>query len=448
MASLGSGPTRGPRMTHGSADVARQGSASIAAGGRPQKRRGYEGFALGALVLLTLAVVVGLLDRDDPDLQVAYPRDRDVEAETTSSAAHVAPGPETDPSAPADRGDRALRLPGKLPPLADGTRTGREALRRALAAPGHGHLLIDFAAIGRSPLARKMMKCRGERVDAALARMRDEFGIAVDRDLETIGSGNAVLAFGGRFGALKLPASAGVGVAYGDGARVYELGEGDGGRNYVAVLGEHTVLMANSRAGLEAAVDRFEGRAPAESSRVAKADIEGQMLGEDLAEMLGASEGTSKAPPGSEAPQLDVIRRLVRKVGMRIDVDERAAMSFDIDTDTGKDADEIGAALRGGVAMLRQLARSEGLHELDALLDQARILDPTGGRIGLDLAVPGDWILARMGCAADGTPRQQAAGGDEGSTDPAEPGPQPTAPGAVEHGSTTLEVVRPQEPTP
>ncbi len=433
MGSMGRDPTGGSRTTDGSSPQ-REPPAARANAGRGRRGSRVWAFALVALMLLTLAIVVGLLDRSDPDLHIAYPRDR--ESSAAESAADQAPPvvrPESEQAADAPDDQARLRLPGALPPLADGTRSGREAMRRALAAPGHGHLLIDFATIGRSPLARKMMKCRGERVDAALARMRDEFGIAVDRDLETIGTGTNVLAFGGRLGAFKLPASAGTGVAYGDGARIYELGDDDGGRNHVAVLGDHSVLMADSKLELQQAVDRFEGRAPAETSRVAKADIEGQMLGDDLAEMLGAGgDPGTQPPPGSETPQLEVIRRLVRKVGMRVDVDDRAAMSFDIDTDSGKDAEEIGAALRGGVAMLRQFARSEGRSELDALLDQARILDPKGGRVGLDLAVPGDWILARMGCDPDGTPRN--------------PAPPPAA--STDQGTTTLEIVPPKDATP
>ena len=434
MGSKDSDPSGGPRASARSSLGQQESASPSARGGRPQRGRGYGRFALVALVLLTLAIVVGLLDRSDPNMQVAYPRDREDESAATLQTESAKVGRDEPEAAAGDEAtDDSLRLPCTLPPLADATRTGREAMRRALAAPGHGHLLIDFAAIGRSPLARKMMKCRGERVDAALGRLRDEFGIAVDRDLETIGTGTDVLAFGGRLGALKLPAAAGPGVAYGDGARVYELGEDDGSRNHIAVLGDHSVLMANSRTELEQAVDRFEGRAPAETSRVAKADIEGQLLGDDLAAMLGIGDDSGpKQPPGSEAPQLDVIRRLVRKVGMRVDVDERASMSFDLDTDSGDNAEEIGAALRGGVAMLRQLARSEGRSELDSLLDQARILDPKGGRIGLDLAVPGDWILARMGCDPDGAPR---------ATPPPPEGPP-------NQGATTLEIVPPQDGTP
>lgn len=389
---------------------------------------------LAAVVLLTGALLVGLLDREKIALEVVYPRDRDAAADEHAGPARAplvrAETTERDDAAPTAK---RLALPGQLPALGDRAMTGREALRRALAPPGRGHVLIDFAALGRSDLAQKFLRCRGERARRGIDRLRDEIGLDPEADIDTIGVGADVVAFGGRLGGLRLPENLGTGAAYGDDARLYELQSG--GRNHLALVGGHTALLADSPAALRAAVDRLEGRAPADDTRAGRADIEGVLLPEDLAPLLGADrDETGSGDAATDAVAL--MRRVLGRVGFRVDVDRDAAMSLDLHTGSEHDATELGKSVRSLLTLGRQAARYDGKERFSQLLDQARVLDPEGGKLGVDVAVSSTWFLAQLGCDADGNPKQRE--------DAPGPAPGPGGEGAAPtEGATTVEIVPP-----
>ncbi len=379
---------------------------------------------LAGLVALTAAVVIGLLDAPTRGADIRYPRDRDVEGDdapaTTSAAKQRARRDGAAAPSEGPVGER-LQLPGALPALASAG--GREALRRALSPPGRGHLLIDVGAISRSELARRIMRCKAARAEQAFRALRDDVGLDVERDIDTVGIGSDVIGLNGRLEGLRLPEGK-LGERYGDDARLLKLGDGDG-RYEVGFIGQGTLLIGDSRAALLAAIDRHEGRAPASKDRIGRADIEGVLLPEDL-----RGFGNRDATP--QAGELSAVLALVQQAGLRIDVDERARMSLDLSASDQSRAVEMAGMLRSGLGLLRQALNIEGSAELAELVDQARVFDPDGGPVGFDLAVPGEWVLRRLGCDADGQPL--AAEVEE--TAPPEFG-QP--------GETTLEVRSPTE---
>ncbi len=408
------------------------GPSSVGRGGngahdpsRAQRLRRRLPILLAALIALTAAVVVGLLDAPARGTDIRYPRDRETDGEVegggeAADAAKVKSRRDGVAPGEAEAG-ATLQLPGALPAIA--SVGGREALRRALSPPGRGHLLIDVAAITRSELARRIVRCRAARAERAFAALREGVGLDLERDIDTVGIGSDVIGLGGRLQGLRLPEGQLV-ERYGDDARLVKLGEGDG-RFEVAVIGQGTLLIGDSRAALLAAIDRHEGRAPASQDRVGRADIEGVLLQDDLRTFADPKD----APPGSE---LAALLALVQQAGLRIDVDERARMSLDFSAGDPSRAVQLAGTLRSGLGLLRQVMNGEGSAELAELVDQARVFDPEGGKVGLDLAVPGEWVLRRLGCDAEGQP----VAGEVDERPTTELGQQ---------GETTLEVRSPTE---
>lgn len=391
---------------------------------------------LAAVVLLTGALLVGLLDREKIALEVVYPRDRDAAADeqaaTRGAPVVRAEANEAEDAAPMGK---RLALPGPLPALGERAMTGREALRRALAPPGRGHVLIDFAALGRSDLAKKFLRCRGEGARRGIDRLRDEIGLDPETDIDTVGVGADVVALGGRLGTLRLPENLGRGTAYGDGARLFELQSG--GRNHLALVGGHTALLADTPDALRAAVDRLEGRAPADDTRAGRADIEGVLLPEDLAPLLG-QQGDEPGRGDAASDAVAVLRRVLGRVGLRVDVDRDAAMSLDLHTGSEEEAADLGKSVRSLLTLGRQAARYDDKEHFAQLLDQARVLDPDGGKLGVDVAVSSAWFLGMLGCDAEGNPLRPVHVGAPG------PAPGPDGEGAAPtEGATTVEVVPP-----
>ncbi len=106
---------------------------------------------------------------------------------------------------------------------------------------------------------------------------------------------------------------------------------------------------------------------------------------------------------------------LAKNVGVRMNVEDHVALSVDIDTEDPARAEQLQAMVRSGLTLLRQQIRRDGDNRAARLLDQARVHDPTGGSLGLDLAVPGAFLLHRMGCDEQGRPLK---------TDPSGAGPE------------------------
>ncbi len=376
------------------------------------QRRSRWPWLLLAVLLATGAVLIGLLDRDEEPIEVVYPRDRGAESEEGGGPAVTVELEREGATEGVEEGtDSSLRLPGALPALGGGaTRSGREALRRAVSPPGSGHMLIDVAALQRSDLARKILRCRGERMRAGLDRLHAATGIDLQRDVETIGFGREAIAVGGRLGSLRLPPELGDGERYGDGARLFEIA--GSARNHVAIVGEHTAVMADSADALRAAVDRIEGRAPAEVAAAGHSDIEGVLLPDDLAPLLGRRPDAADGSRDELSQLLDEAGKLMHQLAFRVNVDEQAAMSFDLGTASDAEAERLGKVSRSALTLLRQAARHEGARRMEQLLDHARVLPASGQKLGLDLAVPDRWILERMGCDAEGNrlaPEAEAA---------------------------------------
>ncbi len=384
--------------------------------------------ALGVAAAVVLVGLASWLGRSEPPaadtVPLAFPRD-EVDSDE-GDGDDEAPSAATD--APA-QGPGGLVLPGKLPPLpgAGGPRGHELAMRRALSPPGTGHLVINSAALLRSELAQRMLRCRGQRARAGFDRLREVSGVDLQRDVDAVGMSDKVMAVTGRIKDFKLPPGA-TEERYGDGARLVTLPArasegapaepGSSGAKarrppmVLARIGDHTLLVASSAAEARAAVDRFEGRAASEPVTPGNGDVQGQLLPGDIATFLGSGGSKPGADGTPEQPMAQALRRLTQRARLRMNVNEDVAMSLDFDATDASHSEELAQTIRGGVALMRQAARQSGRSTLEGLLDRARFVEPDGEAVGLDLALPGSWILARMGCDAEGRPlpRAPAAG--------------------------------------
>lgn len=362
-------------------------------------------------------------EEEPPTDGPAFPRAEAASAQDEGGD-DVAPS-RADPATAAEREARAemLKLPGKLPKLPGAANSGAR-LRRALAAPGHGHLMVNMETLTRSEVVRKLMRCRGARAMRGFDRIQRETGLNVQRDVRHVGLGlrNNVLAMSGQMGAVRVPDEA---TSYGQGARIWQLAEssnqrdvpatgapaasGDEGDSkqptrssqkpqHLALVGDDTLLMAESPSQLKAAIDRLEGNAPAETSSAGNGDVQGQLLADDIVALFGQ-------PKQGERPMVASMRKLAERARLRMNVDSDVAMSIDLNAQPNQ-GEELAKAVRGSVALMRQAARRGGRKEVERLLDRAKVLDAQDGQVGFDLALPGAWILDRFGCDADGNPKQ------------------------------------------
>ncbi|MCO4762434.1 MAG: hypothetical protein KC502_13065 [Myxococcales bacterium] len=369
------------------------------------KRGKQVSLGLALLMLIAAATWLGKGVSQDSHAEPRFPRDEVAHADDQSDEPDLTGS--VPAAKPAGHRSPSLVLPGNLPPLGAAATSSR-LLQRAIAGPGQGHLMMNIGTLTRSDIARKLIRCRGGRALDAFDRVRANTGLDVQRDVDHIGTGMAsgVMAVSGRLAELKVPEGA---TAYGDNAKLWQL-EGTSGpqdpnrkrRRHIGLVGDQLLILADSQEALKHAIDRAESRAPAAPFTGTNGDIQGQLLGDDLSRILG------KPNPG-EQPVVAAMRRLAQSAQVRMNIDRDVAMSLDIDAAGGQSDTELAQTIKGGIALMRQAARRTNKKQLERLLDRARVLTPDGGAVGLDLAVPGPWILARFGCDADGNPTPTGA---------------------------------------
>jgi len=340
---------------------------------------------LGAGLLSQLDLVTSTA-RAKPE-RVVYPRDR--LAQTAEAAAED----EAIPAVP--QVEPGLRLPGTLPKLA----LQREArpLQKALAVPGRGSVVIGVGALRASDLAARVLRCRGAQFARGFEAFREQSGLDLQRDVDEIGFSDGILVVGGRLHALRLP-DAEVPEPYGKNAAIYTKP----GHPTMAKVGDGLLLLGEPDA-LRAAVDRVEGRTAVEEAPpdVTGAQVNGRFAAAWLQQLFGDEKD----------PMTVRMLELVREARVRIDVGEHAAVSLDFDTKDAAAAGDLGKAVQSLLTIVRQEAIRNGRTQIADLLAQAKVVPGSSAGsgkaagFGLDIAVPGDLILDRMGCTPDGTPK-------------------------------------------
>jgi hypothetical protein len=350
------------------------------------KNKGVVGLVVAAVVLFVLAFA---LSRGSTSLEVT---DGGPKGDKKPKKAVVYPRDQ----ARAKKSDGALAT-DRAPPPPEKPKN-LDAMQRALLGPGKkGAVFVEANAIRHSPLMEKILRCRDKDAADGLERMKNELGIDPMEDVDRIGFDGDVFVASGFFDNLKLPPEIGEGAAYGDGGRIWHEKDKDGTEIFFGKLGNGMLLTGGDEAAVKGAIDRAEGRGD-----VAGADALPPGFGEG--EIYGSigPEFIKSVLAGTDDPTAKQIAELVTSSTVRMNVDEDAALSVDLQAVDEKAGEDLANAMKGAFALLRSRAEQEGDTELAQLLEQARVTPKEGGRFDLDVAVPGEALLKGMGCDAEG----------------------------------------------
>lgn len=277
-----------------------------------------------------------------------------------------------------------------------------DAMQRALLKPGgKGALFVEANAIRHAPLMEKMLRCRqGDSADG-LSQMKEELGIDPLQDVDRVGFDGDVFIASGFFTDLKLPPELGEGTAYGGSGRIWTASDDDGQKISFGKIGDTMLVSGSDEAQVKAAMERASSTNAAATDAASELPPgfgQGEVYGTIGAAFLGSMLGDSDNP---------VVRRvaeLVTSSTVRMNVDEDAALSLDMQAVDDKSAQELSKAIGGAFAGLRVQALQSGEQELASLLEQARVVPGENGRFNVDVAVPGEVLLRGMGCDASGEP--------------------------------------------
>lgn len=278
------------------------------------------------------------------------------------------------------------------------TKAGLDGLHRALGGPGSkGVVFMEVNAIRYSNLAEGILKCRGDDVDTEVQRLKKELGVDPLEDLDRLAIQEKMLAATGNFKNLQIPEGT-PSEPYGDGAMLYELAGEAGATGSVAVINDELVLMGDSKAEVQKAVDRVEGRAEAVDT-IPRGLQNAEVYGRVDSSMIGA------LLKGSTDPVAARFSELVKKGFVRVNVDDEVALSLDMEAEDPAAAGDLAKAVGGAFAGLRKKAADDGEQELAWLLEAAEVRPGRDGRFEIDVAVPGDFVLDLLGCDAKGNPK-------------------------------------------
>lgn len=284
--------------------------------------------------------------------------------------------------------------------MAPDSRARLDAMQRVLLGGGKDTaIFVEANAIRHSPLMEKILQCNATEAAPDLAQLKNELGIDPMEDLDRIGFDGDVFVASGFFEQLKLPPALGEGTPYGDGSHLWTQKDADGNQVVFARVGNGMILSAADEQSVKAAVDRAEGRgtgnAPAAMPPgMGQGELYGKVGPAFIQELMGQTDDAS----------VQSVIKLVSSSTVQMLVDEDAALSFDLQSPDDKSAENLGAMIEAGLTLLRAEVAKEGNSELAALLEQARVQRTDGGRVALDLAMPGEMLLKGMGCGPDGTP--------------------------------------------
>lgn len=333
--------------------------------------------AIALAVLIASGLLVGRIrpiggeptpppEVEPPSRTVVFPRDRP----------RLRPEGRAGPSAP----DQPPPAPGSPRPL--------DRFERAVAVPGAAAVVAEVNAIRHSPLAAAIFRCQAEELEEARASLLDATGIDLLEDVDRVMVVDGGVVVSGFFSGFRVPEELGPPRPYGDAGRIYA---GDDAEQVLAQVGSDLLAVFDDPAEAEAAIDRIEERAPAE--------LPPRLL-EGGGELFGPLGPDALAQLFGEGP-LAPILELVETAAVRVAVDDHVAVSLDLEGATSASAPKLAALVRGGLAGLRVKAAQDGRPDLVELLRQARV-NPANGSLAVDFAVPGEIILAGMGCDATG----------------------------------------------
>jgi hypothetical protein len=281
----------------------------------------------------------------------------------------------------------------------DAPRPKRDPVITALpSTKGKSAVVFEASALRDSPIGRHWLDCMASAYELRrLERFRNEFGVDLLEDVDRIAfSSEKVLVVSGDFSGARWDSIGASPRVYGDKGVVFDEDPRGGGRaEGFGIWNDEIVLLASDRASIEAAMDRLEDRAPPSQPRIpdwaSYGDIYGFLSAEDLAMML----------PEEERAIAERLRGAVDDVELHVDASEDVAITADVQGTNAADVEDLSKSLGGALALARLKAQADGETDLAELLDFAKI-SPRGGRSSIDLALPLDVLIQKMGpCRRD-----------------------------------------------
>ncbi|MFH1811332.1 MAG: hypothetical protein ABIJ09_21510 [Pseudomonadota bacterium] len=297
---------------------------------------------------------------------------------------------------------RAARSDGG-PMVGSSSTLPADALERSVLAPGTGGaVFIELNAISQSALFDRMMRCGGSDLSNGLAMVSEDFGLDLDRDIDRVALSRDVFAVSGYFQSLRIPEVFGEGQRLDARTMLYTLpvegksGDAAAEQEYVAIVDQNLLLSASELPALQQALQRLDGsmpRDPSPSLEHAAGELYGE-LGPAFLQALLEDEAD---------PVAQRLRGMLSAATVRMGIDDDVAMSLDLQATDASQARDLARTVGGALAAWRLQAARDGDSELASLLEQARVQPHEDGRFDVDVAVTGEQILRRMGCAPDGS---------------------------------------------
>jgi hypothetical protein len=335
-----------------------------------------------------------------------------------------------------ERAERRRTLSAKLPATAAAAEPVKRQVRDPLllALPPRAEnktaLVLEANALSNSPVGALLLDCfnarhNGQKLSPA-EKIKQLTHVDVSRDIDRIGLSSDGFSISGNFKDVPWDTMFADGhpEKYGDNATLYD-GKGkdaDGKPNeYVARWKDELFLLATTKAGLQAQIDRIEGRGPQLPPVVNEQDAYGEMYGmvspDDVASLLGHEfQG-----------QADQLKSAARSISLHMDTSHDVAMVADVNGDDPKQVSELGRTLGAALSMGRMKAQLDGDKGLAEMLDFANIAPDPSGRFRAELAVPLDVIARRLAKCKDDVGDGGAAElppAQHGEADPVAPSPE------------------------
>ncbi len=342
---------------------------------------------LGAvLLLLATTVVTGLSEGGAPAparAAVEFPRHlRAPEYQRMERRAVLPPAPPSaEPARDVEPGRKRDPLLWALPP-----------------DPSRPVVVFEANALRHSRLGELFLGCLGEEERKAIDDLR-RLGIDPLKDVDRVAVTPDGVAVSGFFDRVRWGEVFGgtAGERYGSEATLYASAEAPGDPFAAAVWRNQLLLLGPNRDGLQAALDRIEGRAPV-APPIPEAATYGEVYGVLPGEALRAL-----VPPGTGSG--DLARRLAEvasRVELHADAMNDVAVTARVSGDDRAALEDLARALGAALAVARVKARADGERELAELLDHARVARGGEG-FSLELALPAE-LLERWfaGCRERG----------------------------------------------
>jgi hypothetical protein len=240
-------------------------------------------------------------------------------------------------------------------------------------------VVFEANALRHSLLGERFLACLEARKPGDLADLQKQLGIDPLKDIDRVGYTDDAVVISGFFQHLRLDQEyRAPPERYGEAGRVYHQES----RPWLATWRDQILVVADTREGVQRAVDQLEGRVPVPASA----------LSEDMAygEVYGVVPGSAARKLLAGADDRGIGQRLgelAQRVELHVDAMQDVAAVVRVKGSDAAGLEDLGRSMGAALALARVKAQAEGNQELAELLESA-LVRPAGAELSLQLAVP------------------------------------------------------------